>query len=121
MGRAHAHDAGARSRSEARRVVGDDGAGLRPQLAAASRRIRAGMSSVVVTGAAKGIGAGIVEAFAKAGWSVVAVDRDKAPLEQTVSRIGANIVTLAGDVADRGTNDAAVKMAVDRFGGLDAA
>ena len=46
------------------------------------------MSSVVVTGAAKGIGAGITEAFARAGWSVVAVDRDEAPLKQTASRIG---------------------------------
>src|SRR5205809_7306142 len=79
------------------------------------------MSSVVVTGAAKGIGAGITEAFARAGWSVVAVDRDKAPLEQTAKRIGGNVVPLAGDVADRATNDAAVKLAVDRFGGLDAA
>ena len=79
------------------------------------------MSSVVVTGAAKGIGAGIAEAFARAGWSVVAVDRDKAPLEQTAARIGGTVVTLAGDVADRATNDAAVKLAVDRFGGLDAA
>src|SRR5207247_9038804 len=79
------------------------------------------MSSVVVTGAAKGIGAGIAEAFARAGWSVVAVDRDRSPLEQTVSRIGGTIATLAGDVAQRATNDAAVKMAVDRFGGLDAA
>src|SRR2546421_5621579 len=79
------------------------------------------MSSVVVTGAAKGIGAGITEAFARAGWSVVAVDRDKAPLEQTAKRIGGTVVTLAGDVADRATNDAAVKIAVDRFGGLDAA
>src|SRR5438034_592245 len=79
------------------------------------------MSSVVVTGAAKGIGAGITEAFARAGWSVVAVDRDKAPLEQTAKRIGGNVVPLAGDVADRTTNDAAVNLAVDRFGGLDAA
>jgi len=79
------------------------------------------VSSVVVTGAAKGIGAGITEAFARAGWSVVAVDRDKAPLEQTAKRIGGAVVTLAGDVADRATNDAAVKLAVDRFGGLDAA
>jgi len=79
------------------------------------------MSSVVVTGAAKGIGAGIAEAFARAGWSVIAVDRDKAPLEQTASRIGGEVVTLAGDVADRATNDAAVKLAVDRFGALDAA
>jgi len=79
------------------------------------------MSSVVVTGAAKGIGAGITEAFARAGWSVVAVDRDKAPLEQTASRIGGTVVTRAGDVADHATNAAAVKMAVGRFGGLDAA
>src|SRR2546428_13977350 len=121
MGRAHAHDAGALHRSEARRVVGDDGAGLRPQLAAAPRRGGGAMSSAVVTGAAKGIGAGIAEAFARAGWSVVAVDRDKAPLEQTAKRIGGNVVSLAGDVAERATNDAAVKLAVDRFGGLDAA
>src|SRR2546430_2254634 len=79
------------------------------------------MSSVVVTGAAKAIGAGIAEAFARAGWSVVAVDRDKAPREQTASRIGGTVVTLAGDVAQRATNEAAVKTAVDRFGGLDAA
>jgi len=83
------------------------------------------MSSVVVTGAAKGIGAGIAEAFAKAGWSVVAVDRDEAPLQQTASRIAGKVevevLTLVGDVASRATNDAAVKLAVDRFGGLDAA
>jgi NAD(P)-dependent dehydrogenase (short-subunit alcohol dehydrogenase family) len=79
------------------------------------------MSSVIVTGAAKGIGAGIVEAFARAGWSVVAVDRDKAPLEQTASRVGGTVATLVGNVADRATNDAAVRLAVERFGGLDAA
>jgi NAD(P)-dependent dehydrogenase (short-subunit alcohol dehydrogenase family) len=78
------------------------------------------MSSVIVTGAAKGIGAGIVEAFAGAGWSVVAVDRDRPPLDQLESRSGGKVVALAGDVADRATNDAAVKLAVERFGGLDA-
>src|SRR2546423_15311578 len=114
MGRAHAYDAGTRARGEAQRVVGTDGARLRPKLGKA-------LSSVVVTGAAKGIGSGIAEAFAKAGWSVVAVDRDKAPLEQTAKRIGGTVVTLSGDVADRATNDTAVKLAVDRFGGLDAA
>jgi NAD(P)-dependent dehydrogenase (short-subunit alcohol dehydrogenase family) len=79
------------------------------------------MSSVIVTGAAKGIGAGIVEAFARAGWSVVAIDRDRVPLEETASRVGGTVATLVGSVADRATNDAAVKLAVDRFGGLDAA
>jgi NAD(P)-dependent dehydrogenase (short-subunit alcohol dehydrogenase family) len=78
------------------------------------------VSSVVITGAGKGIGAGIAEAFAKAGWSVVAVDRDGSSLQETARRVGGRTVTLAGDVADRATNDAAVKLAVDRFGGLDA-
>ena len=79
------------------------------------------MSSVVVTGAAKGIGAGIVDAFANAGWSIVAVDRDRAALDRLASRSRGTVVTLAGDVADRATNDAAVQLAVERFGGLDAA
>jgi NAD(P)-dependent dehydrogenase (short-subunit alcohol dehydrogenase family) len=79
------------------------------------------MSSAIVTGAAKGIGAAIVEAFVGAGWSVVAVDRDRAPLEALAAGIGGTVVTLAGDVADRATSDAAVKTAIDRFGALDAA
>ena len=79
------------------------------------------MSTVIVTGAAKGIGAGIAEAFARAGWSLVAVDRDAAQLRAAASHWGQPVATLVGDVADRATNDAAVKMAIDRFGGLDAA
>ena len=79
------------------------------------------MSAVVVTGAAKGIGAGIVDAFARAGWSVIAVDRDEAPLKATVARAGGTVVPLAGDVAERVTNEAAVKMCIERFGALDAA
>jgi len=79
------------------------------------------VSTVIVTGAAKGIGAGIAEAFARAGWSLVAVDRDAAQLRAAASHWGQPVATLVGDVADRATNDAAVKMAIDRFGGLDAA
>jgi NAD(P)-dependent dehydrogenase (short-subunit alcohol dehydrogenase family) len=79
------------------------------------------VSAVVVTGAAKGIGAGIAEAFARAGWSLVAVDRDATQLRAAASHWGQSVATLVGDVADRATNDAAVKMAIDRFGGLDAA
>ena len=79
------------------------------------------MSSVVVTGAAKGIGAAIAEAFARAGWSVVAVDRDEAALKAVAAHLDGKVTTLAGDVAQRATNEAAVKTAVERFGGLDAA
>ncbi|TMA83793.1 MAG: SDR family oxidoreductase [Deltaproteobacteria bacterium] len=114
VGRAHAHAAGARSRGQAGRVVGHDGARLRPELGPV-------VSTVIVTGAAKGIGAAIAEAFARAGWSLVAVDRDAAQLRAAASHWGQPVETLVGDVADRATNDAAVKMAIDRFGGLDAA
>ncbi len=78
------------------------------------------MSTALVTGAAKGIGAAITHAFVRAGWSVVAVDRDAALLETTRAADG-TIVTIAGDVAERATNEAAVRTAVERFGGLDAA
>jgi len=79
------------------------------------------VSSVVVTGAAKGIGAAIAEAFEHAGWSVVAVDRDETALKAMAARLDGKVITLAGDVAQRATNEAAVKTAVERFGGLDAA
>jgi NAD(P)-dependent dehydrogenase (short-subunit alcohol dehydrogenase family) len=79
------------------------------------------VSSVVVTGAAKGIGAAIVKAFAGAGWSVVAVDRDSAALKETASRAGGRVNAMVGDVADRAANERAVESAVDSFGGLDAA
>jgi len=79
------------------------------------------VSSVVVTGAAKGIGAAIAESFANAGWSVVAVDRDAGALRATAARLDGGVLTLAGDVAERATNETAVRTAVERFGGLDAA
>jgi NAD(P)-dependent dehydrogenase (short-subunit alcohol dehydrogenase family) len=66
------------------------------------------VSVALVTGAAAGIGAACVEAFAAGGWDVVAVDR--APVEGG----------LVGDVTRRETNDAAVARALERFGRLDA-
>lgn len=68
------------------------------------------MSVVIVTGAAVGIGAACVQAFAGAGWDVVAVDRE--PLDGEAA--------VTGDVADRETNAAAVALALERFGRLDA-
>ncbi len=49
------------------------------------------MSAVVVTGAARGIGAGIAERFADEGWRVILVDL-AAEVEDTASRIGGTAV-----------------------------
>ncbi|CAO5245582.1 SDR family NAD(P)-dependent oxidoreductase [Frankia sp. AgKG'84/4] len=76
-------------------------------------------AAVVVTGAAAGIGQASVELFAERGFGVVAVDVSKEGLDAFAGR--EDIVTLAGDVADPGTNDAAVALAIEHFGRLDAA
>lgn len=87
----------------------------------------------VVTGAARGIGAAIVERLVGDGWAVVAVDacRDDpavpyplataADLEGLASRLGPSVVPVVGDV--RSTTDlaGAVEVAERRFGPLDAA
>ncbi|SHN43756.1 SDR family NAD(P)-dependent oxidoreductase [Cryptosporangium aurantiacum] len=71
-------------------------------------------SAVVVTGAAAGIGRATVELFAERGYGVVAVDPVTGDLDGL-----ANVVHLAGDVAQEETNRAAVRLAVEHFGRLD--
>ena len=74
------------------------------------------MSAAIITGAANGIGAACARAFGDAGWDLVLVDRDKDALD----RIAGGVEMLAGDVTDRGVNEAAVAQAEERFGRLDA-
>jgi meso-butanediol dehydrogenase / (S,S)-butanediol dehydrogenase / diacetyl reductase len=74
------------------------------------------VSTAIVTGAANGIGAACARAFAEAGWNLVLVDRD----EEALGPLAGDAETLIGDVATREVNQAAVALAEDRFGGLDA-
>ncbi|TYB68946.1 SDR family oxidoreductase [Nonomuraea sp. PA05] len=69
--------------------------------------------TALVTGASQGIGAGVVEAYRKLGYAVVAVSRTIAPSTDP------GLVTVQGDVADRATAERAVAAAVERFGRLD--
>jgi meso-butanediol dehydrogenase / (S,S)-butanediol dehydrogenase / diacetyl reductase len=74
---------------------------------------------VIVTGAASGIGRATAELYAERGHRVVAVDRDEDGLAKLSVLEG--VATLVGDVAADATNEAAVRLALDRFGRLDAA
>jgi SDR family mycofactocin-dependent oxidoreductase len=95
----------------------------------------------LVTGAARGIGAATVMALAASGWRVVAVDRcaddpalpyplgSRAELDRVVASAGAagggaaggGAVAVQADTRDAGALAAAVALAEERWGGLDAA
>lgn len=75
---------------------------------------------MIVTGAGKGIGAACARSFSDAGWDMVLVDRDELPLRRTAQACGGSVATLASDVAKPEANQAAVELAEDRFGRVDA-
>ena len=67
----------------------------------------------IITGASQGIGAGLVAGYVRAGYAVVGVARS------FQSSGDGDFVTVAGDIADRGTARRAVDQALDRFGRVD--
>jgi NAD(P)-dependent dehydrogenase (short-subunit alcohol dehydrogenase family) len=67
----------------------------------------------IVTGASRGIGAGIVAAYRKHGYAVLANSRTITPSHDP------NVVSVAGDIADTATAAALVAAAVERFGRVD--
>jgi NAD(P)-dependent dehydrogenase (short-subunit alcohol dehydrogenase family) len=79
------------------------------------------VSAAIITGAGNGIGAACAGAFAEAGWDLVLVDRDEVALKRVAEGVGGRVETLAGDVAAHEVNQAAVALAQERFGRLDAA
>src|SRR5882762_5171436 len=73
--------------------------------------------TAIVTGASRGIGAGLVEAFLKRGYSVVANSRNITkgnPLP-----VSANLALVDGDIGDPRTAAKIVDTAVARFGRID--
>ncbi|MEW9533982.1 SDR family NAD(P)-dependent oxidoreductase [Microbispora sp. NPDC049125] len=72
-----------------------------------------GQKVAVITGASQGIGAGLVEAFRKLGYGVVATSRSIAP------SMDADVVTVQGDIADADTAERVVAEALGRFGRID--
>ena len=77
---------------------------------------------VAVTGGARGIGAGIVEAVLDAGGLVALIDLALNASEETAHRLdasGERVLPLAADVTDPAAMHRAASAAVERFGKLD--
>ena len=67
----------------------------------------------LITGASQGIGAGLVEGFLERGYRVVANSRSIKPSDK------ADLVTVAGDIADPAVAKRVVETAIQRFGRVD--
>lgn len=78
--------------------------------------------ATIVTGAGRGVAKGVATAFAKAGASVLIVDRDADTGEATAAELralGANVLFLQVDLADRAALPGIIDLAVKSFGKLD--
>jgi NAD(P)-dependent dehydrogenase (short-subunit alcohol dehydrogenase family) len=75
----------------------------------------AGKQTALITGAAGGIGAGLVEGFLREGYNVVATSRD-ASRNLTAS---GSLVLLDGDIGTQQTAANAVEAAINKFGTID--
>jgi len=69
---------------------------------------------VIVTGAERGIGAGLVVGFRRAGYAVVATSRSIAPTDDP------DLVTVQGDITEVAAARRVVEQTIDRFGRIDS-
>jgi NAD(P)-dependent dehydrogenase (short-subunit alcohol dehydrogenase family) len=68
----------------------------------------------IITGASQGIGAGLVAAFRKSGYSVVGTSRTIRPSDEH------DYLTVPGDIAEAETARRVVEGALERFGRIDS-
>jgi NAD(P)-dependent dehydrogenase (short-subunit alcohol dehydrogenase family) len=72
-----------------------------------------GQKVAIITGGSQGIGAGLVAAYRRQGWSVVATARTMKPAEDP------DVLTVEGDITDPATADRIAGAALERFGRID--
>jgi len=73
--------------------------------------------TAIITGASRGIGAGLVEAFLKRGYNVVANSRHITQANPFAA--SPNLALVDGDIGDRSTAANIVDTGVSKFGGVD--
>jgi len=71
--------------------------------------------TAIVTGASRGIGAGLVEAFLKNGYNVVATSPDVTKSLTATARLA----LVDGDIGKQETGEKAAAAAIERFGTID--
>ncbi len=76
---------------------------------------------VIVTGAAKGIGKAYCEGLAREGARVIAADlADCSDVASAVEKLGSEAVAVKADVSDAASTENMARVAVERFGRIDA-
>jgi NAD(P)-dependent dehydrogenase (short-subunit alcohol dehydrogenase family) len=73
----------------------------------------------LVTGASRGIGKAIAQAYADAGASVLLSSRKQGALEEAAAEIGGEVGVFAANAGDPDQAAAAVAHCIERFGGID--
>jgi NAD(P)-dependent dehydrogenase (short-subunit alcohol dehydrogenase family) len=75
---------------------------------------------VLITGAARGIGAASARSLLRRGASVALVGLEPEELEKLAQELGPSAAAFEADVTDPDALESAVEGAVERFGGIDA-
>ncbi len=77
--------------------------------------------TALITGSSSGIGLDIARAFLDKGSNVVLNGRDEGKLTRAAEQLGPpdRIGVVAGNIGDRETGEAMVRVAVERFGSVD--
>jgi NAD(P)-dependent dehydrogenase (short-subunit alcohol dehydrogenase family) len=74
---------------------------------------------VVITGASRGLGAWLAQAFSGAGASVALVARTEKDLKAVADTLDGPTLVLSGDVTDEDFNEAVADATVREWGGVD--
>jgi NAD(P)-dependent dehydrogenase (short-subunit alcohol dehydrogenase family) len=72
-----------------------------------------GQKVVIVTGGSQGIGAGVVDAYRRRRWAVVANALNITPSKDP------DVLTVQGDISKQATADQIMSQTIDRFGRVD--